>query len=195
MSISQAVYLNVTSSSSADKTLSRRWVLVIALLVPLLLMLVLILRQSDPLSDLEAAKVRLPQLFGAQQTGEHKEQSAAFNNIDGTPVPMWLYILLEADIEQKGQSLGTLGSQIFAEQFMWILRHEPTALMDKKQFQNYLETKWEYEMSLAGRSQAKAAATQLAEGVMSIVGEKFTMADLIAFPETVNNAITFPKNP
>jgi len=148
---------------------------------------------KDPF--LEAAKVRLPQLFGAHQTGKHQKNSIAPNNIDGEPVPMWLYILLEADIEQKGQSLGTLGSQIFAEQFMWILRHEPTALMDKKQFQNYLETKWEYEMSLAGRSQAKAAATQLAEGVMSIVGEKFTMADLIAFPETVNNAITFPKNP
>ncbi len=58
MSISQAVYLNLTSSSSADKTLPRRWVLVIALLVPLLVMLVFILRQSDPLSDLEAAKVR-----------------------------------------------------------------------------------------------------------------------------------------
>ncbi len=141
-------------------------------------------------SFLESAKVRLPELFGKENKGNHQKGIAP--NIENTDVPLWLYILLEADIEQKGQSLGALGSQIFAEQFMWILRHEPTAFMDEKQFQNYLEAKWGEEMSRAGRSQAKEAATQLAVGAISIIGKEFKMADLIAFPETVNNTITFP---
>lgn len=36
-------------------------------------------------------------------------------------LPLWLYILLEAEVEEKGKKLGAVGSRIIAEQIMWVL--------------------------------------------------------------------------
>ena len=38
-------------------------------------------------------------------------------------LPLWAYLLLEAQLRERGKRLGPLGSQILAEQVVWVLRH------------------------------------------------------------------------
>lgn len=38
-------------------------------------------------------------------------------------LPLWAYLLLEAELLERGKRLGPLGSHILAEQVVWVLRH------------------------------------------------------------------------
>lgn len=44
-------------------------------------------------------------------------------------MPLWLYILVEAKVINAGNCLGPLGSQIMAEQIIWILKHDPESFI------------------------------------------------------------------
>jgi Animal haem peroxidase len=48
------------------------------------------------------------------------------NVIQVEDLPLWTYILLEAEIQAGGQRLGQLGSQIIAEQLIWVLKYQST---------------------------------------------------------------------
>ena len=57
-----------------------------------------------------------------------------FDTADLERVPLWLYILLEAQIRHKGYKLGPLGSQIIAEQLIWVLRSDPLSFLNMPNF-------------------------------------------------------------
>lgn len=50
-------------------------------------------------------------------------------------LPLWLYILLEAEINHGGRRLGILGSHILAEQIVWVLRQDASSFVHKKGWQ------------------------------------------------------------
>jgi hypothetical protein len=41
--------------------------------------------------------------------------------------PLWLYILIEAEVQQKGEQLGEIGGRIVGEVLIELLRHDPTS--------------------------------------------------------------------
>ncbi len=50
---------------------------------------------------------------------------------DYRKVPLWMFLLLEAEIVGKGEKLGPLGSRIIAEQIMWTLLDDPASILNK----------------------------------------------------------------
>lgn len=81
-------------------------------------------------NNLPAINLRRSEMLPA---GEALAEKAGFpplpvptdSGFESTGIPLWLYILLEAELTQKGEKLGAFGSQLIAEQIMWVLRHDP----------------------------------------------------------------------
>lgn len=112
-------------------------------------------RNSLPERDLEAShgnsKDRLPkgsELFNAlNQVNALPANTPVLDDvlikqhIPNMPIkldkaPLWLYILLEAEILHKGQQLGPVGGRIIAEQILWVL------MQDKQQSYLNLQPEW-----------------------------------------------------
>ena len=50
-------------------------------------------------------------------------------NTDWNETPLWLYVLVEAEVQHKGEHLGEVGGRIVAEVIFELLRHDPTSFM------------------------------------------------------------------
>ncbi|MCW5921048.1 MAG: hypothetical protein KIS77_01800 [Saprospiraceae bacterium] len=88
-------------------------------------------------------------------------------------LPLWLYILLEAEVKYGGQNLGVLGSHIVAEQIMWVLAHEPYS---------YLK----HETPLVQKNNKDI---QIDHDGLSAKFKHITMAGLIQFPKEMRRDI------
>lgn len=53
-------------------------------------------------------------------------------NAFDTQSPLWFYILKEAEVREKGERLGELGSRILAEVFVGLLQGDPNSFINKK---------------------------------------------------------------
>jgi hypothetical protein len=48
-----------------------------------------------------------------------------------TRIPLWYYVLLEAEVNGHGRTLGTIGSRIVAEVVEGALRHDPDSIVQQ----------------------------------------------------------------
>ena len=48
---------------------------------------------------------------------------------------LWLYVLMEAEIQQNGERLGEVGGRIVAEVLIELLRHDPTSFLSQAGWQ------------------------------------------------------------
>jgi len=104
-------------------------------------------------------------------------------------LPLWAYLLLEAQTMEKGKRLGPLGSQILAEQVVWILRNAGVkprradlpqlVLADGSPFDPAIElTAWR----------------DLAEGYLpERKGDSWGIRDLIELPNFVKELVNYKK--
>lgn len=88
-------------------------------------------------------------------------------------LPLWLYILLEAEINCGGKCLGTLGGRIVAEQIIWALKSDKDSFLNKK------GGMWEPEKAFS-----KWRAGKLPNAVSDTKeAQKFCVLDLLQFPD------------
>jgi hypothetical protein len=106
-------------------------------------------------------------------------------------IPLWLYILLEAELTQKGERLGELGSQIIDEQIMWVLRHDSMSKYSSggscgtlEGFVSELFNKYELNNFFGSQNVLTAGLQQL-----GMNQEPLDMAWIIKFPAEVANQI------
>jgi Animal haem peroxidase len=95
-------------------------------------------------------------------------------------IPLWLYILLEAEIKYEGQKLGALGSQLIAEQIIWILKSDRSSFLNNE-FD--LEPAFSMWQEFAGVVHPGAIRLPLNTDV------GFGLQDIIKFPDFVHQII------
>jgi len=68
-----------------------------------------------------------PKELGGGSTGKVVKDNGFDKN-----TPLWFYILKEAEVKEKGERLGALGSQIVVEVFLGLLEGDPNSFISKK---------------------------------------------------------------
>jgi hypothetical protein len=96
-------------------------------------------------------------------------------------LPLWPYILLEAEIQHGGQRLGELGGRIVAEQIIWVLKQGGLNLASVKTMATQLFQ--EFSGLKSNFLDASVLAKAL-EGA-GFGAEKISMNDLLEFPNRV----------
>ncbi len=88
------------------------------------------------LSD-QSIKVLYAQIFGNNPAADIKSKIDTWNIINkwqyGNPnnleTPLWIFILLESEYWGGGKTLGPIGSQIIAEQIVWLLQEDLNSVL------------------------------------------------------------------
>lgn len=101
-------------------------------------------------------------------------------------LPLWVYILLEAEIQHAGTRLGGLGARILAEQIIWVLKKDPKSFLHAKDdFENAVS--WEPESAfIQWRSDRHPDAVGASANI-----QKFCLLDILQFPDYFFNAESF----
>ena len=72
-----------------------------------------------------------------QQVKQRLERSGSNYNPSGKPVPMWLYILFEAQAKELGQTerLGPMATAIISAVFLGLLERDPKSILSEHNWQ------------------------------------------------------------
>lgn len=70
-------------------------------------------------------------------TAAEVQKQMNIKGLEPADLPLWLYILLEAEVKQEGKRLGLLGSHILAEQIMWVLLQDKESLLSKENYNSW----------------------------------------------------------
>jgi hypothetical protein len=101
-------------------------------------------------------------------------------------LPLWPYILLEAEIQHGGQQLGELGGRIVAEQIIWVLKQGGLNLVSAKAMATQLFREFpELKSNFLDELVLSTALEDVGFGA-----EKISMNGLLDFPNLARRKIT-----
>lgn len=90
-------------------------------------------------------------------------------------LPLWLYVLLEAEVKHGGQRLGILGSHIIAEQIIWVLRRDRSSFVRQQD--------WKPEKALTEYRQGLPILAPRADEPAMAQMRDFNIQDILTFPD------------
>lgn len=66
-----------------------------------------------------------------EQEGDLKDFASELIGQEKNHLPLWLYILMEARLQENGKKLGNIGGRIVAEQILWVIKKGTYSIFNK----------------------------------------------------------------